>query len=207
MRAKRPVSVGGIEFDALIDEELSLESIIPAYAVEEGFAISDSIILNPEKLKMTLYVTGTPITWRDRHDEDGRVEKVCKKLEELYFARSPVKIITSDRTYRDMAIETISFRKSADVGYAREIPISFQKINVTSAKTTTIPDFYGKSGATGASAGSANVTQGDSADDKEKANRSVLDGIASWGMDTLSNGFVVGGANLGWPGIGEGLYE
>ena len=112
---------------------------------------------------MTLFVTNTPVTWYNRHGgSQNRVDSVVKQLEELYYAGEPVTIVTSDATYSNMAIESITFSKSTEVGYAREIPISFKKIRVTSAKTTTIPDSYGKSGATGASAGTASTSSGSS---------------------------------------------
>lgn len=162
-KAKQPVSINGIEFDALIDENRTLEATVPEYSVESGFSVSDAIILSPEKLDMTLYVTNTPVTWYSRHGGDkNRVDSVVKQLEELYYAGEPVTIVTSDATYTDMAIESLTFSKSADVGYAREIPISFKKIRVTSAKTATIPDSYGKSGSTGASAGTASTSSGSS---------------------------------------------
>lgn len=59
-RAKQPVSINGIEFDALIDESRTLEATVPEYSVESGFSVSDAIILSPEKLDMTLFVTNTP---------------------------------------------------------------------------------------------------------------------------------------------------
>ena len=162
-RAKQPVSINGIEFDALIDESRTLEATVPEYSVESGFSVSDAIILSPEKLDMTLFVTNTPVTWYNRHGgSQNRVDSVVKQLEELYYAGEPVTIVTSDATYSNMAIESITFSKSTEVGYAREIPISFKKIRVTSAKTTTIPDSYGKSGATGASAGTASTSSGSS---------------------------------------------
>ena len=162
-RAKQPVSINGIEFDALIDESRTLEATVPEYSVESGFSVSDAIILSPEKLDMTLFVTNTPVTWYNRHGgSQNRVDSVVKQLEELYYAGEPVTIVTSDATYSNMAIESITFSKSTEVGYAREIPISFKKIRVTSAKTTTIPDSYGKSGATGASAGTASKSSGSS---------------------------------------------
>lgn len=71
-------------------------------------------------------------------------------------------MVTSDAVFDSMAITSISFSKSADVGYAREIPISLKKIIVTESSTTSIPDSYGKSGTTGASAGTANTTAGNS---------------------------------------------
>ena len=120
-RAKRPVTVAGIEFDALISEEHGYEATVPEYAVESGFSVSDAIIHGAETLNMVLYVTDTPVTWRN-HSGRGRVEQVTKRLEELYYAAEPVTIVTSDATYTSMAIENLTISKSAEVGYAREIP-------------------------------------------------------------------------------------
>lgn len=162
-RAKQPVSINGIEFDALIEESRTLEATVPEYSVESGFSVSDAIILSPEKLDMTLFVTNTPVTWYSRHGGgQNRVDSVVKQLEELYYTGEPVTIVTSDATYSNMAIESLTISKNAETGYAREIPISFKKIRITSAKTTTIPDSYGKSGSTGASAGTASTSSGSS---------------------------------------------
>lgn len=162
-KARQPVSINGIEFDALISESRTLEATVPEYSVESGFSVSDAIILSPEKLEMTLYVTNTPVTWYRRHGGDrSRVDSVVKQLEELYYAGEPVTIVTSDATYTSMAIESLTISKDLETGYAREIPISFKKIRITTAKTTTIPASYGKSGATAASAGTASTSTGSS---------------------------------------------
>lgn len=162
-RAKIPVSINGLEFDALISEDQSYESTVPEYSVEEGFTIADSIILSPEKLSMVLFVTDTPVTWMNRHSAYvGRTESVVEKLKEIYFSRTPVTIITTDATYVNMAIENLNISKSADVGTSREIPISFKKINVTKSETTTIPSSYGKSGATKAKSGTASTSSASS---------------------------------------------
>lgn len=159
--AKQPVSINGIEFDALISQEHTMEATIPEYSVEDGFSVSDAIILTNDTLQMVLYVTNTPVTWASRHGIDqNRVANVCDELERLYLAATPVTIVTSDRTYTNMAIESITLSKSVEMGYSREIPISFRKIRTTSAKKTTIPASYGKSGVSSASAGSANTGSG-----------------------------------------------
>lgn len=162
-KAKQPVSINGLEFDALISEDRGFEATVPEYAVESGFSVSDAIILGAETLTMTLYVTDTPVTWYGRHGAGpGRVEQICKQLEELFYTAEPVTVVTSERTYSSMAIENLTISKSLDVGYAREIPISFRKIRITQAATTTIPDSYGKSGTSNAQAGTANTTSGSS---------------------------------------------
>lgn len=160
-RAKRPVSINGLEFDALMGQDQTLTATVPSYAVEDGSTVSDTIILEPESLSMTLFVTNTPVTWVNRFGvSTSRVANVEKRLRELYTKREPVTVITTDETYTNMAIESIGFSKSTEAGYSREIPITFKKIDVTIARTTTIPASYGKSGATGASAGTANSSSG-----------------------------------------------
>ncbi len=160
-KAKQPVSINDLEFDALISESKSYEATVPEYSVEEGFSVSDAIILSPEKLEMVLFVTDTPVTWR-QHAAQGRTERVCKQLEELYFKGEPVTVVTSDATYTMMAIESMTISKSLETGYSREIPINLKHIRTTTAKTTTIPASYGRSGATGASAGTASTSSASS---------------------------------------------
>ena len=66
-RKKQPVTIWGIEFDALIDEQKTLSSTIPVYPVEEGFPVSDTIINNPVSINLSLYISNTPVTWLYRH--------------------------------------------------------------------------------------------------------------------------------------------
>lgn len=188
-KAKQPVTVADIEFDALIDSEQTFEAQVPEYAVETGYSVSDGIIFGAEKLSMTLFVTNTPVTWYSRHGSDqSRVDTICKKIEELYYKAEPITIVTSDATYTDMAIETISIRKTLEVGYAREIPISFKKVRKTAAKTTTIPDSYGKSGATAKSAGTASTTTANSGAAVTGTGGSGSSGSGGSGSGSSSNG-------------------
>lgn len=191
-KATRPVSVAGIEFDALISSDHKLEATVPEYTTESGFVVSDTIILGQEKLDMTLYLTDTPVTWYRRHGaNNGRVKSVCAKLEQLYYSATPVTVVTSDRTYTNMAIESITISKSTQEGYSREIPISFRKIRTTAAKTTTIPSSYGKSGPSNTSAGTASTSTA--------AAPAVPDTTASSGDGSGSNSSILysAGSSLG----------
>ena len=47
-RAKQPVSVDDIEFDALIDSEEGYEADVPEDPTEKGFSVSDTIVLKAE---------------------------------------------------------------------------------------------------------------------------------------------------------------
>jgi len=184
---KQPVSINDIEFDALIESTELNESEVPAYPVETGYSVSDSIILKPRTLDMTLYLTNTPVTWLGRHAASPtRVQDTIRKLKELYFKRELVTVTTMRGVNRNMAIVSIELTNSIENGTSREIPISFQEIRFTESKTTTIPDSYGRSGSTGANAGSAKTkkssatsTSAQSADDQGGDRGSLLYNAAS----------------------------
>lgn len=191
-RAKQPVSIDGIEFDALLDQSIDYEADVPEYPTEKGFSVSDNISLKPETLSMTLYVSDTPVTWKSRFGSGkGRVDAVVKQLQDLYFAKKVISVVTSDAVYDNMAITSISIAKSADVGYAREIPISLKKIIVTESSTVTIPDSYGKSGTTGVSAGTANTTAETSGSTTASGNSSASSNANSSSSKSGNNGSIL----------------
>lgn len=155
-KALKPVTVAGIEFDALIDEQKTMTATIPAYPVENGFPVSDTIILEPLSLQMTLYVTNTPVTWLYRHGNSvDRVNLICERMENLWLDKKLVKIVTTDAIYTNMGITSISIKKSKEIGYAREISLQVQKIRITNRKTVVIPSYILKAGETMANAGTA----------------------------------------------------
>lgn len=158
-RAKQPVSVADIEFDALIDSEEGYEADVPEYPTEKGFSVSDTIVLKADTLNMTLYVTDTPVTWRERTGSGpGKTEGVVRRLKDLYFAKKVLEVTTTDCVYSNMVITSMNIKKSVEVGYAREIPIAFKKIEMTETATAEIPASYGKSGKTAKAAGKASTT-------------------------------------------------
>jgi len=156
----KPVAIAGIEFDALMEQQKTMSASIPVYPVEEGFPVSDTITLDPLTLQMTLFVTNTPVTYLKRHGHSKkRVRQVCKKLEDLWLERKLVKIVTPDAIYKDMGITSISIKKSADLGYAREVSITAQKVRKTKKKTVKTPKYALKSGETKAKAGAAQTSK------------------------------------------------
>lgn len=158
-RAKQPVSVADIEFDALIDSEEGYEADVPEYPTEKGFSVSDTIVLKADTLNMTLYVTDTPVTWRERTGSGpGKTEGVVRRLKDLYFAKKVLEVTTTDCVYSNTVITSMNIKKSVEVGYAREIPIAFKKIEMTETATAEIPASYGKSGKTAKAAGKASTT-------------------------------------------------
>ena len=187
-KATQPVSLDGIEFDALISSENTFEASVPEYSVEDGFSVSDTIQLGAERLSLVLYVTDTPVTWVRRHGGSGRMADVLNQLRQKYYDKQPVTIVTSEETYENMAIESISFNKSLETGYAREIPISLRKVRMTQTRTTTIPSNYGRAGTTKANAGTASTAVDYSTGGYSADVGSYLDGFSNLGLNGLVSG-------------------
>ena len=156
MRARQPVSLDGIEFDALIDITESLEADAPEYPVGDGYTVNDTIILKPRQIGLTVYLSNTPVTWKARFgDTKNRVNDICTKLYELYEERKPVILATTDAVYEDYCITSISLPRNIDNGTSMEIPITLKEIRKTETKTTTIPASYKRAGTTKTNAGTA----------------------------------------------------
>ena len=156
--AKEPVSIGGITFDALIDADETWQSDVPSYPVEAGFEVSDTIVIRPVTLTMSLFLTNSPVTWKDLHDEGVyRVQEVIERLEQLYFKKTPVAVKTNERDYGNMAIVSIGLPKKIETGTSKLIPVSLQQVMVTELQTAAIPESYGRGGASGVNAGAAGV--------------------------------------------------
>jgi hypothetical protein len=154
----QPISINDVEFDALLDDGRTLPNSVPSYPVEDGFSISDTIIHSPQTLAVTVIITDAAVTHKSRgHGGAGWVARVTKQLEDLYWSGEPVTVKTPDKTYTEMAITDISISAYEGNGYAKQIAINFQKIEVVSSKTTTIPDSYGKSGKSGTNGGTAST--------------------------------------------------
>ena len=200
MAAKQPVSINGVEFDAMLGEDYSLEASSPDYVVESGFTIGDSIILSAEVLTMTLFVSDRPVTFKSRFGGSGRVDSVVKQLKELYYSKQLVSVTTPDAHYDNMAIQSLKISRTNEYGYAREVPITLKHIRTTATQTTSIPASYGKSGSTKAAAGTASTTAGGS---------SGSGGSAGAGGSSGSGGGSSGGSNGGSSGGSNGsvLYN
>lgn len=156
----KPCSVWGIEFDAMIEEQRNYSASIPSYPVEDGFNISDTIINEPLVLQLTLYVSNTPVTFLYRHkNTKNRVIKICEQIEKKWLSKQLTKIVTSDAIYKDMGITSISIKKSAEIGYAREISVTARKVYKTSRKVSKIPKHILKAGKSMAKAGKASVSK------------------------------------------------
>ena len=175
-----PCSLNGIEFDALIEEDRIMEAETPQYPVEEGFPVSDTIINQPIKVTITALISNSPVTWRSSHGHSSsRTKNVADELEQLWMSKQLCKIVTTGYIYTDMAIQSLSIKRSSEHGYDREATFTAQKVIKTSQQTTSLPSISLKSGKTGQDAGMANTSSNTNTSNERNTTTGVGDSTAA----------------------------
>lgn len=161
MRDLQPVSIGGIEFDALISSEESYNAEVPIYPVDSGFSVSDNVAIEALEITLVLVLSSTPVTWLASHGSgEERIRTVCDQLLEEYKEREPLTLVTRDKTFENMVIKSISISKSDEALLSREVQVTLSQITVTSSAEAEVPAKLAKSGTTKSNAGSASTTRG-----------------------------------------------
>jgi len=186
-RVHTPVILAGIEFDALLDESKAMSSAIPSYPVEDGFNPSDTIINDPIQLAMTLLIADNPVTWRGRHGT-GRVDSVCRQLENLWSSKQLVKVVTNNAIYTNMGITELKISHSQGDYDTVKVELTVKKVNVTQRSTTAIPATSLKSGSTKASGGKASTSNAGTIKDAATPKSGSSSGGSSSSSSSSSSG-------------------
>jgi hypothetical protein len=162
------ILIGGKQFKAISVVDLTKDTEVPEYKVEEQFSVTDHIILKPAEFELELQL------FRDR----GEVET----LNQLYEAKQPISLTTEFGHYDHMVLKSVRFRDSdsENIVYAT---IYIKQILKAKAKTATIslpelmPDESQYPGSD-----TAVTPQSKTVPDvpEKQENKSWLDSILSW---------------------------
>jgi len=141
---KQPTTIGLIECDVLIEQEITLSSEVTEHPVEDGFPVHDHVIRRPVKLAMTIAVSNMPVTWYDRlgGNSPDRMSDAVSKLEEIYKAGDPITIATQEKVYENMVMTDCRIPKNREDGKILKVPLEFTQIRKVQVKTTTISAEY-----------------------------------------------------------------
>lgn len=176
-KPKRPVSIGGVEFDALISSSETYSADVPDYPCEAGYSVHDTIVTKPMELSLTLFLSNNPVTWYNRLGKNvNRVQVVEEKLRSLFASRQTFTVLTATDKYKNMCFTSVGISKSKENGNGRGIDVTLKQVNITNTRTASIPASYGKSGISMSNAGNAGTSgassKGTSSESKTEENAS-----------------------------------
>lgn len=185
-KLKSPVTVGNVKFDVLMNESIERSAEVPQYPVEDGYKVSDAILISPLTISITALISNMPVTWKNKFKgQSHRTKTEVNKLIKLYEKKTPVSYYNRQKRYKNMAITSLSVPKTEEMTECVEISLTLQEIKVTKPKVVDIDASYMRSGTTGTYAGTAATTTTDENDSTEKS--SVLYGLGSAVKNGISN--------------------
>jgi hypothetical protein len=134
----REYSIGDLQLDLILSEEESLSGRATTAPVEDGADLSDSVEIDPPVLKLTGFITNTPVK-----DVEGnlstRYQDAIRTIKEIRKAKLPVTIVSMMEVYENMVIEELSIPRNAGIGEAVEFSMSLRQIEVKKSQTAVIP--------------------------------------------------------------------
>lgn len=136
-----PRSMGGLTFDAVFEEDHTLELEVTDNPVEVGVSITDHAFMKPYKLRLTAGVTNTPLTPKDDGfgTGDQRTREAFKKLEALMRTREPFDVQTGLRLYKNMICLSVNTSQAAESANALVFTADLREIIIVQTQAVTYP--------------------------------------------------------------------
>jgi hypothetical protein len=152
-------TIGVLTLDVLVTESTDLSAKATQYAVEQGSPISDHIIVESERLKMSGWITPTDVMAMTAVGRPKLIEAKAT-LRKLMTDRSELTVTTGMDTYTEMVMETCNIGRSNEADRLT-VDLEFVKIRKVTLRTAAIPaakakdSGKGKADATKTNAGKA----------------------------------------------------
>jgi hypothetical protein len=152
-----PTLIGDLALDCTVTETHTATSTVTEHPVESGANITDHIRPDPVQLSITGIVSDTPIGSRQvqRSIEVGGASvqvtqqeppssatgfgrAAWAKLDAIRTAAKPVKVVTRDKTYENMALVSLSVPKESKTGGALNFTAQFKQVRIVYNRTTRV---------------------------------------------------------------------
>jgi len=152
-----PTMIGDLALDCTVTETHTATSTVTEHPVESGANITDHIRPEPVQLSITGIVSDTPIGSRQVQrsiavggasvqvtqqepptSTTGYGRAAWAKLDAIRTAAKPVKVVTRDKTYENMALVSLSVPKESKTGGALYFTAQFKQIRIVYNRTTKV---------------------------------------------------------------------
>ncbi len=135
-RASIIAGAGAIEFDATTREQHTGETRLTEHPVEEGSAVSDHALDQPDTLTLDVIISNNPIVLlaslnaqpiKAGGDPKTRAEEAYEEFDRLKRTAATLIVTTKLRTYEDMILVGLSTTRDASSDEILQITLSFRE--------------------------------------------------------------------------------
>lgn len=110
---------------------------VTEHAVEEGANISDHIRKLPAELRLEAVVTDSPIVFaRSISEPADRPQVAYEILLDILDAKQLIQVITSKRSYDNMALRSVGMTRTASDGDGLRFALAFRELRIVESETT-----------------------------------------------------------------------
>ena len=133
-------SIQGLEGAIVTSENHSFGNEVVSQTIENGSALADHIIIQPDQLELTLFVSNVDGNNQPLQGETAKT--VLSTLKALQMSRQPVTVMTQHLLYTNMAIETVNASHLAPFkGLLNPIAVKFKKLDFTNTLVGNITQY------------------------------------------------------------------
>jgi hypothetical protein len=158
-----PAKIGDLQVDVVLWKEVTLDSEVSEYPVEDGFPVADHVTRKPMTLSMEVICTPTPVQWFETLGANqNRLGEVTAALLKIYNEANPITVTTPDAIYKEMVMTHAPLPRRVEDGLCYKMQIDFMHVRRVKPKTEDIPEGQasgeaeGKAGESEKDAGAAN---------------------------------------------------
>lgn len=146
---QQKTKLGVLELDAALSETHTLEAEATKNPVEEGFAVTDHLQLQPRTYQVQGVVSNTPIvlaesaTERYEMGQPGRGFSAYEELKRMRARRELVTLVTELEKYDNMLMTSLIVPRG-NQGEVLEFQASFRELVIVRTQTVTLPKLKAK---------------------------------------------------------------
>lgn len=180
-----PAKIGDdLQVDVVVSKEVTLDSKVTQYPVEDGFPVADHVTREPMKLSMEVICTPTPVSFFGTLGvNQNRLNEVVNALKDIYIKGDPITVTTADAIYKDMVMTHAPLPRRVEDGVCLRMQIDFVHVRRVKPKTEDIPEGQGSSEADG-KAGESEKDGGSANQEDIGTGMSTVDNTATVDVDT-----------------------
>lgn len=132
---------GGFTFDAIFEEDHTIEMEVTDYPVETGVSVTDHAFMKPYKVRMTLGVTNHQLAPYDGGFglADVRITNAFRKLTDLMLTREPFDLQTGLKLYNNMLCTYLHVIQNASSANALVFECDLREIVIVNTEIVTYP--------------------------------------------------------------------
>jgi hypothetical protein len=133
--ADSSLSIGEIVIDAVLEEVHALEAQVTEHPVESGRSVVDHVQVLSDSLRLEGIISNTPTSFLGMplSQSENRVDSAFKQFQEIIRTGKLIDIVTTLKTYKNMAIEDFVVTRNASNAEALCFSCSAKRVRIVSS--------------------------------------------------------------------------